>query len=754
MPDTNNDYLERVKKLNEKFTKERNISSAPTTESTSSIVGITPTSTSIISTGIWDSQIAPIIKLNKWESNFDEASNPNVAGLKYVLNGDYEPFSNQLTKESGKLYDDFKTAANNFKNNLLKISKGEKVSNDELSKSNLDWQVKFQDFKSNLIRPSDNEPGIDPTTNKLIDYKTYLKKSTEPFIEDKFDISTTVDFKKSNKEGARTNPDAAYQKLVDWETGYRDDIYNSVEPVLNSWVNTGLNYLSTSTDNTAYRNNIYALVNSTLEHIDKWGLDSKNLDNSTRYEKTASDLKDLLKNKSFDEQIEIIKQNKSDIKQLVENMGYFGKINVFNSNLSKIGKENIYYEQDKNLEDKVNLAKFSIQNFGNYKQEVSLYKDKLKEYAMNNWNDKDLGSQKSPLFNALINKYGDVNSLEEFKNIIKSMPPVEEKVVMGGETDEFGRQIGPGKTEYVKKTPYAQWLASKESRFFNFLPEMGVQSSIDNQLADIYENTFKHYKQTVDEISPDVLSKKYQNGLYRTGLGDVISPALTFKGVDLSLDNNNNLKNVRTNSKQENISKIFNLINNGGNINKTDIALFNENEITKGLNSFDIEDFNNQKNNNKKRFDEFFGRNEPLDFSKMSFERYSNVPGHAYYEFEAPSGKKLGMIIPHAKLESVSEELYIRTKENPIDRAFHFTGEYIFPDVVDQQAGNYPIIRNRRIDLDKDRNNIISFEYKSDDGKWNVQTINAGHTSGTTIENTKAIMNSITKQIINKELNK
>ena len=60
----------------------------------------------------------------------------------------------------------------------------------------------------------------------------------------------------------------------------------------------------------------------------------------------------------------------------------------------KIGKENIYYEQDKNLDDKVNLAKFSIQNFGNYKQEVSLYKEKLKEYAMNNWNDKDLGSQK------------------------------------------------------------------------------------------------------------------------------------------------------------------------------------------------------------------------------------------------------------------------------------------------------------------------------------------------------------------------
>jgi hypothetical protein len=752
--------LERLKEKALAKIEASKSSNAPSTTSSSSVS--TPSSSTdskpVVETNVWDSQLAPVIDRNKkWQPAFDTIANPDVLGLKYALNGEYKKFATSLNSENKKAYDKFETSANNFKDVLLKLDKGEKIPQQDIEKASLDWQTDFQTFKNNSLAPRENvddrSPIFDDQSKKIISHVDYLKKSQDPVPDYKrMGTSVTVSF----KENGNLNPDATYNKIKDWEKEYKNDIDKNIQPVLNSWIKTGLIGLNKK-DNTAYQNNVYKLVTSALDVVSKYPSDEY----GEGVKEMVFKLSGLLKNKSndFDAQIEIIKQNDKDINVLFSNLNFFAKTKVFNDNKDAIGNDDIYYESDSELYNNLNAATSNLENYGVYRTEIAAYKTGIKTKAENTWNNKDLASQKSPLFNALINQYGDVVELDEFKKIIKSMPPVKIKETAGGETDEFGVAIGPQKSQFIREVPYANWLAGKEASMFNVFAQMGRESSVDNQLDDIYKNLSDQYIQTMDTSSPATIDTKYFAGLYAGGFGDLISPALVYKGVNLNQDNINKQLADVSNPKQENINKIYKLlVDSKGAINKSDIVLFNDADITKGLEAFDQEDLNINKVTNPDKFKEFFKldpndpkANENLDMVDVAFERYSNIPGHAYYEFEKPNGKKLGMIIPHKKLEDVSELMYVKTKENPIDRLFHFTGEYKMPNVTDNNDAT--VIKDRNIRLDGDKNNIISFSYLDDSGNWVDESFSAGHTSMTTIENTKAIMNSITNQIVNKKLN-
>lgn len=721
---------------------------------TSSTAGTTPaTTTSATSTSTtpgraWDNEVAPLlIKHESWKPNFTEEYNGDV--LKNVLNGEYEKKDIKISDENKKLYSGFKTAANNFKDILIQIDKGVKVDPDKIKNASLEWQTKFFDFKKGIGVPTSGYSGFDEN-NLLIPYTKYITNTTEPVpLFDEMGTSITVDFNDAGKKGPRLKPDAAFSRLEEWDAEYKNEIINNTTPVINSWVTTSMEKLKSDFNNKANKNQIYNFYESAFKTIDKYGTGS----NDSNDENNASKILEQIKNSKWqvDSTLNIIQQNQVEVKQILGNLGFFAKTKLYSDNitgLDKVGSSDIYYIEGQKLDDKVNAADAMIQNYSEYDLKLKEFRTTSVKRAIDTFSDSDLGSEKTVVFNALFDENGKKRSAEDFLKIIKSKPPVETMQTMGGETDEFGRSMGgPPRQDYIKKIPYGTWLAQKEASIFNLYARFGKESSVDNQLIDIYDNALDHYKKKLSTTLPAQFDPRFSTGLYKQGFGEVASPKLKFMGVDLSIDNQSKALTNLGSKKQENINKLFNIISGGsGNINQDNIVLLNNADIKKGLESFDDDAKREKKYENAQKFDEFFNNNPSLNYSEVKFERYSNLPNHSYYEFNS-GGRKLGMLVPFDALENESEMMYVKTKENPIDRVFHFTGIYRMPDVVYTNAGNTSIIKDRKISLDANQNNIIQFTWLGEDGKWNPETINAGHTSGTTIENTKAIMNSITDQI-------
>lgn len=738
-------------------TSPSSVATTTSTEPTSPTAGTTPASTtSAIKPGkAWDNEVAPLIIKHKWEENFTEENNPYVDVLKNVLNGEYEKPDVKLSEDNQKLYSGFKTAANNFKDILIQLDKGVKIDPDKIKDASWEWQTKFFDFKEGIGVPTSGYSGFDDNTNLLVPYSRYILNTTEPVpLFEERGTSITVDYNDAGKKGPRLKPDAAFSKLEEWDNEYMTEIDKNVTPVLNSWVNSSIDKLKTDFNNKANKNTIYNFYEQAFKFIEKNGTGS----NSQNADTLASNLLKQINDAKWqiDSTLNIIKENEEEVKNVLGNLGYFSKINIYGENRSgadKVGSSDIYYATNQDLDNNVNAADAMIQNYSEYNLKLKLFRRNSIDNAIKNFNDTDLGSEKSIVFEALFDESGRKRSAEEFLKIIKSRPPIETMETIGNETDEFGRSMGgPPKQTYIKKIPYANWLAQKEASIFNLYAKFGRESSVNNQLIDIYDNALNHYKKNLSNTLPAEFDPKFSTGLYSEGFGEVSSPKLKFMGVDLRIDNQSKaLTNLGT-KKQENINKLFTIISGGsGNINQDNIVLLNNADIKKGLESFDDDDKEEKKSQNAQKFDEFFNNNQSLNFSEVKFERYSNLPNHSYYEFNS-GGRKLGMLVPFDALEKESENMYVKTKENPIDRVFHFTGIYRMPDVVYTNAGNTSIIKDRKITLDVNQNNIIQFTWLGDDGKWNAETINAGHTSGTTIENTKAIMNSITDQMRNKQI--
>ena len=729
MPESIEDRLKRYAKEDaERGIKSSAPTSTTTTESTSPTAGTTPASTNV-----WDSQIAPLIKNNKWEANFDSTKTLYLPALKKVLNGEYDKFAKY--GEAKTTFDAFKKSAEDYKNMLFDIDKGVKIPNDKFQKINGDWQNNFYDFAQAVADPTDDNPGINPLTFNLMSHKDYIKNTTAPYIDsNKSKISTNVKYDKGIIGdifgGDKLIADPGYTRLVEWEADYKNEINKNVSAVLDSWSNLSL-FNVNKIDNTAYKNDVYNFVNESLKFITKSGANTNDETVNSIYKSSADNILKLMKGKSIDDAIEIIKQNKTDLNPLLTNTGYINKVFVFNKFSNEgLGKNNLYYENDSSLYDKVNLATSALENQEYYKSEVKEYKTEVKKQAANLYTNSSFADIKDQLFNLVINEYGDVNSLDEFKKQINKFPP-----------------------------DFAKALAVRNSSAFNPFPQMGYR--IEPQLDDIYEDIKDNYTQAYDKVKPNQTLEKYKNTLYTLGLGDVVAPNIYFKGVDLTLNEFGNIANKDANIKQQNISNLFKIISNDNVVNNSDIVLLDQTQINKGLNAYDIDDFQSDKENNREKFNEFFNNNKNLDFSKMSFQRFSNVPGHAYYEFETPgdakanlSEKRLGVLIPYTKLENLDgkgtgEDLYVKTKESGADRAFHFTGKYTMPDTVDEETGK-PLVKNKSINLDpKTESKYITYDYLLDDGTYATNKIDLGHTSGTPIETSRSILNKSVQLLIN-----
>lgn len=737
--------------------KSNTISTTPTTttESTSPTAGTTPASTPVVSTGTstgaWDNEVAPLlIKHESWRPNFTEENSPYINAFKNVLNGKYEKLAGELTEEEYKKYNSFKDAANNFKNILIQIDKGVKIEPSKIEEASMDWQSKFFDFRSsNLIPTEDGRPAMNDKTYELVDYDTYLTNTIEPIPNfTKTNTSIVVDYNNPKKEGPRLKPDAAYSRLDEWDNQYKNEIVNNSSKVIDSWVNTSMNLLYSDFNNPANKNTIYNFYTSAFNVIGTIGTGGSDPNNDA----IISRISDLIKGKDIDTTLNIIKENRTGISDALANLGYYTTANIFGQNKDGVGKTEIYYDADPELYNNFNLASGAINMYNSYSDKLKTYKKNAKRRAFDAFSDSDVDSEKEFLFNAAINDDGLATSEESFLREIKSKPPVEIKSIIPPTTVGIGVPVTPSGTGYIEKIPYDKWLAKKEASIFNLYARFGKESSVNNQLLDIRDNVLKEYKQILDTVTPgEIDNEGFASGLYSQGFGEYASPELAFVGVDLTLGSAKKLANVK-NSKQENINKLFSIITDkSGIVNTKDVVLLDNEDIKDGLEAFNMDDFYEKQQDNSLKFDNYFANAKDLNKSTVKFERYSNLDGYSYYEFNS-GDKKLGMMIPFEALESKSESLFIKTKENPVDRLFHFTGEYILPDIVDTTAGNAPIIKDRKIRLDGKKNNILDFTWQGEDGKWNPESINVGHTTGTTITNSIAIMNSITDQIRNKQI--
>jgi hypothetical protein len=235
---------------------------------------------------------------------------------------------------------------------------------------------------------------------------------------------------------------------------------------------------------------------------------------------------------------------------------------------------------------------------------------------------------------------------------------------------------------------------------FDSLP-LGYTSKEDfeNDLKVMYNGLKKGYKKQFSNIKADQV---YDSSLLKAGFGNLRNQSLQFKGVDLNLDKNYQMKNA-TGKKQENINKLLGLMkNDAGEFTTEDITLFGNSRVNAGLNAIQKDELSDQRTNNPAIAKDFLKGD--LSNVTVEFFRNTNVPGQAAYAFYNNKTKKsMVMYATVSKLgkDGIAEDMYVHTARSPQEFNFQAKG---YKDMPIINVKNKPAYKSAKLTFDQNKN--------------------------------------------------
>ena len=229
-----------------------------------------------------------------------------------------------------------------------------------------------------------------------------------------------------------------------------------------------------------------------------------------------------------------------------------------------------------------------------------------------------------------------------------------------------------------------------------------TKKDFEDDLKRMYSEIKKGYKKQFSKIKADQI---YDSSLLKAGFGNTRNQSLQFKGIDLNLDKNYQMKNA-TGKKQENINKLLGLMKNeAGEFTTDDITLFGNDRVNAGLNAIQKDELVDQRDSNPKIAKDFLKGD--LSNVTVEFFRNTNVPGQAAYAFYNTKTKKsMVMYAPVSKLgkDGIAEDMYVHTASSPQEFNFQAKG---YKDMPIINVKNKPAYKSAKLTFDQNKNSYI-----------------------------------------------
>ena len=674
---------------------------------------------------VWDEQFQPMIDA----AGLDKVANyGNSLHMMKAINGRYD---NVLG--SAEIDDSVKQTIKSLKNNswsamkeLKKISEGTgdpelwnkyKIAADAADKK-LTSQIGYGLGKNYVY---DNK-------KKTITKKAEAERNHQGWETDEDEGGST----EANVGGGGVNPYAGYNQLKSFETRTRDQIKNTINPIISTWTKNSFKLLNASDETSEkydsnVKDNTIALSKSVLTFVSKYGTQSGNKTIDTNNKKEASKLLAQLSNPNLDyaDKVNLLKRTSTAetnvIQDMVSQMGYYGSRAIYTKYKDIQGKKDKYYENgadryakegldnvnglisdsdgyfEKTSKDRIDAksevashskrshAKMVFDNLVNEKGQITDYNTWLKKlgYDAKSGDIGEIRYSKSSgdfSYNPLLSIYKDSKSGWDSKtNVIGT----------------YGKPI-----EYLDKNGRAK--RSNGDRYF-----VGDKQAFNEVMRKAYNESVKEYKTKFSDLNDPVVYKGVIQGV--GGFGNTASKAAKLASVDMSLDKDGNMIHSQD-FKGNNANNIFKLmLNSDGSVNTKDITLLGKFEIEQGKDRTGSKDYlNNKKDNNAETFKTFFGQKDLSDI-KITFTKNASLDYHGKYIFtNKKTGQKLVMVAPASYLNEKNDFAWKNSQVSVDDGRFARLGKKTFPD----KDGLY---KNARI-IDDNGSKVAIFNYLDSDG--------------------------------------
>jgi hypothetical protein len=679
-----------------------------------------------------DADVKDVKKVSTWDSKFqplveeigmqDKINYKDSKHIMRAVNGRYDNVMSQLKTEDPALYNKFKQ----FKNNSWDFAKELEVireggDNAKINEYYKKATVMFIEIANSLDYTKNKKFAMDENA-RVLTREQYDKYSQEVQVGN--NSSTNARVVRNNmqlKADYETwNTSAEYAKLKNVSDYWMNSIKKKAQPIVSSWVATSLKHLDVEdTSKADFNRESFDMNVDLLKHVSKYGTiaDSglskkdKDLAMSIRKEMWGKDYGDILK---------VLKNRSEDIQGMSNRLGFHGSIKLLNNHKDTVGKKLEYYPRttEKTRNDFADGDMLAIEKMTKHYKEFKEVDGKLRNLSLdsskNNYESirdglgLDLNrSQFNIAMDALVDDNGNIMSYKKWKDSLRNIPdPSGRGFIKGGATGNIGQDVKNarpasllGKIWEQNKTTSVSWEGG-----INSLP-WGQTSKEDKEddLIAIYNGLKGGYKKEFSKIKANQV---YDSSLLAAGFGNVRNQSLQFKGVDLNLDKNYQLKNS-SGKKQENVNKLIGLMKDDrGEFTTENITLFGNDRVNAGLNAIQKDELADQRENNAKVAKDFFKG----DMSNVTVEffRNTNVPGQAAYSFYNTKTKKsMVMYAPKnmlGKNEGVGEDMYVHTARDPQEFTFNAKG---YQDMKVITVKNKPAYKSARLSFDQNKNAYI-----------------------------------------------
>jgi hypothetical protein len=673
----------------------------------------------------WDEQFQPMIDA----AGFDKVANyGNSLHMMKAINGRYD---NVLG--SAEIDDSVKQTIKSLKNNswsamkeLKKISEGTgdpelwnkyKIAADAADKK-LTSQIGYGLGKNYVYNNKD----------KTIMKKSEAEKKFQGWETDEDEGGST----EANAGGGGVNPYAGYNQLKSFETRTREQIKNTINPIVSTWTKNSFKLLNASDEisekyDPDVKDNTIALSKSVLTFVSKYGTQSGNKTIDANNKKEASKLLAQLSSPKLDynDKVNLLKRTSTAetnvIEDMVSQMGYYGSRAIYTRYKDVQGKKDKYYE---NGADR--YAKEGLDNVNGLISDSDGYFEKTKKDRIDAKSQVTSHSKRSHatmVFDNLVNekgqitdyntwlknlgydaKSGDIGEIKYSKNSGNfSYNPLlsiykDSKSGWDSRTNVIGTYGRP--IEYLDKDGRTQ--RSNGSRYF-----VGDKEAFNEVMRKAYNESVKEYKAKFSDLNDPVVYKGVIQGV--GGFGNTASKAAKLSSVDMSLDKDGNMIHSQD-FKGNNANNIFKLmLNSDGSVNTKDVTLLGKSEILQGKDRTGSKDYlNGKKDSNAATFNAFFGQKDLSDI-KITFTKNASLDYHGKYIFtNKETGQKLVMVAPASYLNEKNDFAWKNSQVSVDDGRFARLGKRTLPD----KDGLY---KNARI-IDDNGSKVAIFNYLDSDG--------------------------------------
>jgi hypothetical protein len=679
----------------------------------------------------WDATYQPIIE------NLGLQKKINYGSAKHIMravNGRYDGVMSQLKTEDPALYNKFK----DFKNNSWAFAKELEVMQEGGNSAKIDEyynkaSAMFSQIANSLDYSKNKRFAIDEHA-RVLTREQFDKYSQEVQVGNKASTNARVVLNQGElKADYETwNTSGEYAKLKNVSDYWMNSIKKKAQPIVSSWVATSLKNIDTDdVSKSDFNREAWDINVDVLKHISKYGtVENSNLVKQDK-DKALRIQKEMW-GKDYKSQLKVLQKYSDTIQGMSSRLGFYGGTKILNSHKDTIGKKLEYYPQtsEKSRNDFADKDMTAIgkmmEHYKEFKEVDKNFRTKAVALSKNNFEEirDGLGldlerSQFNVAMDALVDDSGNIMSYKKWKQELQKVSdPTGQAYVKGGATGNIGRDI---KNARVKSALGQIWEQNKTTSFsweggVSSLP-LGETSKEDKEedLIAIYNGLKGGYKKQFSKIKADQI---YDSSLLAAGFGNLRHQSLQFKGVDLHVDKNLQLKNA-SGKKQENINKLIGLMKNeSGDITTENITLFGNDRVNAGLNAIQKDELEEQRASNAKVAKDFFKG----DMSNVTVEffRNTNVPGQAAYSFYNTKTKKSMVMYAPTKMlgrDGISEDMFVHTARSPHEFTFNAKG---YKDMPIISVKNKPAYKSARLTFDQNKNSYIgNMWYWDNDG--NVQ---------------------------------